>query len=215
MGIDVAPNDTIAEAVAAWGRIKSRATFDDWVAVARALVIGRSSAMMAATSNKPMGGRYNKAFGAWLRGNGLDGISNQERYRAILVLENLPAIEQWRATLHETKLRKFNHPNAIWAHWQRSIKEPAEVKSPRRPPVTASLRRGGPTRAVCFPQDFLRRAHRAMLESRSSDFLTLARRALEAAIRNDTDLLELLPVTRRSPNAPAIQPAENEILVGA
>jgi hypothetical protein len=32
-----------------------------------------------------------------------------------------------------------------------------------------------------------------MLDSRSSDLLTLARAALEGAIRNEIDLLELLP----------------------
>jgi hypothetical protein len=38
----------------------------------------------------------------------------------------------------------------------------------------------------------LRRAHEAMLKSKSTDLLTLARLALEAAIRNENDLLDLL-----------------------
>ena len=32
---------------------------------------------------------------------GLSGIDNQQRYRALLCLENLPSIETWRATLSE------------------------------------------------------------------------------------------------------------------
>ena len=48
-------------------------------------------------------------------------------------------------------------------------------------------------RSVFWGQDHLRRAHRAMLDSRSSDLLTLARVALEAAIRSDDDLRDLLP----------------------
>jgi hypothetical protein len=44
-----------------------------------------------------------------------------------------------------------------------------------------------------WPQEHLKRAHRAMLDCRSNDLLTLARAALQAAIRNEADLLALLP----------------------
>ena len=60
--------------------------------------------------------------------------------------------------------------------------------APRRPAMRRA--RG---RSVFWGQDHLRRAHRAMLDSRSSDLLTLARVALEAAIRSDDDLRDLLP----------------------
>jgi hypothetical protein len=39
----------------------------------------------------------------------------------------------------------------------------------------------------------LRRAHQAMLDSRSSYLLTLASAALQGAIRNEGDLVALLP----------------------
>ncbi len=57
----------------------------------------------------------------------------------------------------------------------------------------------------------MRRAHQAMLDSRSSDLLTLARVALEAAIRTEADILELLqpanppPKAQRSTSAPALE----------
>jgi hypothetical protein len=58
----------------------------------------------------------------------------------------------------------------------------------------------------------MRRAHEAMLHSRSSDLLTLARVALQAAIRNEADLLALLsadPPTKnhrfRSPRPAALE----------
>jgi hypothetical protein len=47
-------------------------------------------------------------------------------------------------------------------------------------------------RPIYWPQDCVRRAHEAMLKSRSSDLLTLARCALEAAIPTEHVLLELL-----------------------
>jgi hypothetical protein len=48
---------------------------------------------------------------------------------------------------------------------------------------------------VYWPQAALRRAHLAMLDSRSNDLLMLARCELQAAIRNEADLLELLDDT--------------------
>jgi hypothetical protein len=42
-----------------------------------------------------------------------------------------------------------------------------------------------------------------MSELRSSDYMILARACLHAAIRNEIDLLELLPTPTRSPVKPA------------
>ena len=55
----------------------------------------------------------------------------------------------------------------------------------------------------------VKRAALAMSDSRSSDFFVLARVALEAAIRDEIDLLELLPEPPRTPTKPmqAVTPA--------
>src|SRR5258707_12370380 len=116
---------TAADAVIAgrdaWQRLcrRDRASWNDWLAVGHALLIGRAACMQIAKANKPVGSRYNAAMGNWLRENGLDGITNQERYRALLCLENLEAIEVWHASLDDAQRRRLNHPGAIWAHWQR------------------------------------------------------------------------------------------------
>ncbi len=79
---------TAADAVIAgrdaWQRLcrRDRASWNDWLAVGHALLIGRAACMQIAKANKPVGSRYNAAVGNWLRENGLDGISNQERCRA-------------------------------------------------------------------------------------------------------------------------------------
>jgi hypothetical protein len=51
-------------------------------------------------------------------------------------------------------------------------------------------------------EDCMRRAHQAMLDSKSSDLLTLARAALQAAIRTEADLLALLPAEPPAKPAP-------------
>jgi hypothetical protein len=47
------------------------ATWDDWLAVGRAIAIGRTEALRIAKTNKPLGSVYNKAMRAWLHDNGL------------------------------------------------------------------------------------------------------------------------------------------------
>jgi hypothetical protein len=48
-------------------------------------------------------------------------------------------------------------------------------------------------RPIYWPQDAIRRAATALRECRSNDTFTLARIALEAALRSESDLIDLLP----------------------
>jgi hypothetical protein len=78
--------DIVAEGRNAWQRLREagRRSWDDWMAVARALVQGRAETMQEAKANRPFGSKYNTAMGAWLRENGFAEIDNQQRYRALV-----------------------------------------------------------------------------------------------------------------------------------
>ncbi len=128
-----------------------------------------------------------------------------------------PAIEAQRPTLDEKKRNALNHPGAIWAHWRRSLK--AETPAPQRQHIVARIAAAGDTarngKAVFWPQECLKRGHEAMLACRSNDLLKLCRVALEAAIRDQNDLMALLPAEppatstpRRSIENNSAQPAE-------
>jgi hypothetical protein len=56
-----------------------------------------------------VGSKYNKIMGQWLRDNGLGDVSAQERWKLLLILDNLPAIEAWRTTLSPEKRRRLNN----------------------------------------------------------------------------------------------------------
>jgi hypothetical protein len=191
--------DTIVQGRAAWHRLRDRerATWQDWLTVGEALIIGRTLAMQTAQTNKPSGSTYNRAMGHWLASNGFDQISNQERYRAIVCVENREAIEKWRETLEEAHRRRLNHPNAVWFGWRKSLR-PAEAPSPRQH-VVKGVKTHREDKPIYWPQDAIRRAATAMRESMSSDLFVLARVGLEAAIRDEHDLLELLPAPKRPP----------------
>ena len=188
---------TVSEGRAAWQRIKTtaRTSWNDWVLIGKALIAGRSEAMKAAKINRPFGATYVRIFGAFLREHGFDGIDTQQRYRAIVCIENLQAIEEFRAKLDEKKRNAWNHPGAVWAHWRRSLKPatpaPRRQRLVERVTAAADAARGG--KPVYWSQAALRRAHEAMLKSKSTDLLILARAALESAIRSEADLIELLP----------------------
>lgn len=51
-------------------------------------------------------------------------------------------------------------------------------------------------RPICWPSDAVRRAATAIREANSPDTFMLASRALEFAIRNEADLIELLPTMK-------------------
>jgi hypothetical protein len=221
--------DQIEAGQQAWLRIKSHSQkcFEDWLVLSKALEIGRNACLKAAGANRPFGSRYTKAMGAWLRETGLDDLNHQERARALLVLQHLPAVTVWRAGLPDAVRRKLNHPNAIWRSWRRSItiaERPSSGGSKERPPEAAAQpvvpsapaeisrhARYGKAKAIYWSQDALRRAHGAMILSRSSDLLTLARVALQAAIRNEADLLALLDPPAKEPRQIATRPAAVEL----
>lgn len=175
----------VTEARAAWARIKDRdkATFDDWLVIGRALVAARQQCMAKAGVNSPYGPSYQQSMRVWLDANGLADIDSHERTNAIKCVEHLAEIETWRAGLTDAERRRANHPNTVIAHWRRKTR-------PRRPGPKRFKPRAN--RGIFWPQDSIRRAADAMRECNSRDLYRLARAALEAAIRSETDLWALV-----------------------
>jgi hypothetical protein len=128
----------------AWKRHKEDATYNDWLAIAEALDIGRTEAMAEANTNQPEGSRYNKLFGEWLAGHGFDDIDKGDRSRLFDILENRAAIEGWRRTLPRAKRFAYNSPSTVWRRWQASIKPKddaaTQAKSARAKAAFGALR---------------------------------------------------------------------------
>jgi len=204
--------DNVAEGRAAWERLRRVGTtsWQDWTLVARALAVGREQAMKTAKSNRPYGPAYTRAMRQWIDDNGFSAIPQTERYACHRLLENLPAITAWRDSLPPKQRLKNNHPHGVFWAWRRSLnlapplKKLPSAKMPPKPAKGAN---------VYWPQDAIRRAALAMKEHRSNDWLILARAALEAAIRDTTDL-DTLSTSSISQPAPS-RPAEAAALVPA
>ena len=100
--------------------------------------------------------------------------------------DNMSAIETWRASLSNTDKTAQNNPQVVIRSWLRSTRkteQPSSPLAPQRAKRLAVFERAAP---VHWPQAAMRRAHQAMV-------LTLARAALQTAIRHERDLLDLLP----------------------
>lgn len=201
---DVSKTEIIGAGQAAWQRLRDRErrSFDDWILVGSALLLLRATAMRQAATNTPFGAKYNKIFGSLLRERGFDDIDNQQRYRAIQVVEHRQEIEQWRASLPEKKSARMNHPNPCWHGWKRS-QAAGEPSAAREHVIGARPNQRG--RPIFWGGDAIRRAADAMRESRSNDWLILARLALQAAIRSadDLDALDSVPMRTPKKRAPA------------
>jgi hypothetical protein len=98
-----------------------------WIDVGKALVLLRQEAMAEAGTNRPEGSAYNRLFGAKVRDERLD-FDKSDRARLFQVMDNLPAIEAWRATLADNERRRFNHPSTVVRRWKGAtkVREPGQ-----------------------------------------------------------------------------------------
>lgn len=176
--------DQVAEGAAAWLRIKahSRISWDSWRLIGIALRIGRDQAMSEAKARSPHGKKYTKLMTAFLRKHGFDDIVQPARYRALLCIDNLEAIEAFRDGLTEPERLRLNHPDSVFWAWKRAQNEGKPARKYSRPerPTTVYCRRN-------FDQDCIRRVAAALRLGWSTDTYKLALVALDAVSR------ELLP----------------------
>jgi N6-adenosine-specific RNA methylase IME4 len=115
-------NERVAKAgAAAWCRLKKNRTWQDWVAVGRAVVVIRGSAMKAAKTDRPFGPVYNHHFARLLKRYKMDDMDTGDRARLYTVMSKLKEIEKFRATLSESDRLRLNHPNALLRHYEASV----------------------------------------------------------------------------------------------
>jgi hypothetical protein len=114
-------NETVSLARAAWQRLKKdRGSWSDWIIVGGALLEGRAAAMRNARAVQPLGTGYGQALGTWMLDNRLT-LRPWERAALLTVMENLPAIEAWLATLPPLRRARMNCPTTVVKHYRKAI----------------------------------------------------------------------------------------------
>jgi hypothetical protein len=182
--------EIVSQGVDAWRRLQQnqRTSWQDWIRVGHALLILRRDTMLETKANRPMGWRYNAAFGAALKANGLDGINGQDRYRLLICLEHEIEIESWRATLTDVQRLRWNHPNSIWMHFTKAFAPGRRVQS--RATASKPKVRGYKQRPNYWSQDVLRRTAEGIIAAHTNDVFKLALAALNAAFPTKDDLIQ-------------------------
>lgn len=172
----------------AWARIRDheKKCWSDWCAVGMALKIGRAAAMQAAGAKTAHGKKYTALMGGWLRVNGFDDILPAARYRAVQCVDNIAAIEQFRAGLGERERAKLNHPDSIWWNWKRSQRA-EKVRAPQR--RIDRPRATGCAAPASSDQNLIRVVAAALLKDFSNDTYKMAAAAV-AAIRRVADIVD-------------------------
>jgi hypothetical protein len=120
----------------AWTRLTNCQSWNDWLLVGEALLLGRSECMRTAHTNKPEGRRYNEEFSDWLKANKFDGIDKSTRSRLFECLAHRAQIEAWLVTLATNdRLKKLNHPAVVLRHWQKTQVKKPDNAEPKKSPV--------------------------------------------------------------------------------
>ena len=103
----------------AWARIKKAQArmWGDWMTNGEGLMEGRRWAMQMASTNRPEGKGYVTAFGKWLKRYRVDDMDKSDRAKLLQLMEERPAVEEWRATLPDYERRSLNNPIIVWRKW--------------------------------------------------------------------------------------------------
>jgi hypothetical protein len=120
----------------AWQRVKKAETrmWGEWMTIGEGLMEGRRWAMGVAGTNRPEGKGYVIAFTEWLQRYRVDDMDKSDRAKLLQLMEERPAVEEWRASqLTDNERRSLNNPVIVWRKWTAATR----VKKPK--PRTANV----------------------------------------------------------------------------
>jgi hypothetical protein len=92
---------------------RQRRAWEDWMAIAETLQVGRADAMQKVHTNQPTRKRYEKAMAEWLIAHSFHVIDKGARNRLLECLQHRNEIEKWRSHLTDAERFRFNHPNTV------------------------------------------------------------------------------------------------------
>jgi hypothetical protein len=154
-------SEILRQGAEAMERLSSNRSRDwaDWLKVLEALGIGRHAAMLESDSNKPRGQKYCTAFSKWLRlHEAFQAIDQADRKHMFDVIDNLGAIEDWRASLAPVQQLKWNYPPTVLREWRKSQRPAPSADTPPPPPPP-------PLAPLLTPQELRQQLERIPLDT--------------------------------------------------
>jgi hypothetical protein len=113
----------------AWALAQKGASYENWLAVGRALQIGKAFALTHA--KQAWGRAYSKAFSEWTKQHHFD-MPASTRSHCVQLAEHETEITKWRDALPERQKRRLIHPLSVIRRWRAATqygdKPPADLK---------------------------------------------------------------------------------------
>src|SRR5215467_471479 len=122
ISMDTHTADVVRAGQAAWGRVRSQESWQDWLAIGHAIEAGRIAMMNYLRTNNPNGRVWSEKFGAWLKETGFDAIAKPVRSNLSSCLAELPQIEEWRRHIGLGEAMKYTHPSTVWRKYKAATK---------------------------------------------------------------------------------------------
>jgi hypothetical protein len=116
----IAERKVIRTGLDAWCAIGKSNSFEAWLAIGRALCIGKAWALHMAHTNAAWGSAYSRLFGQWMAKHGFGTMNKHTRSWALMLFENANEIERWRSGLPEKERRRLRHPQSVVRKWRQS-----------------------------------------------------------------------------------------------
>ena len=120
---------------------RKRRSFDDWMLIAEALQVGRTEVMRVLHTNKPTGGRYEKAMGEWLFTRSfhlIDKCTRNHLWNACgIASKSLSGVR----ALTEAERFSFNHPTNVLRKWKSATVVP-DLSAPPKSFGVRQIERG-------------------------------------------------------------------------
>jgi hypothetical protein len=138
--------DQIGRAMqAAWTRVKKAQTrmWGEWMTIGEGLLEGRRWAMQQANTNRPEGKGFVTAYSEWLHKYRVDDMHKADRAKLLQLMEERPAVEEWRATLTDADRRSLNHPTHVWRKWTAATRVRKPRADRRQLPASATIEQQG------------------------------------------------------------------------
>lgn len=121
----VAQTRIIKAGLDAWRLTQKSASFENWMIIGKALQVGRNAATCA--TGATTGARYSKTFYSWANERGFGGMSKADRWSACDLVENIDALEKWRASLPEKQRRRLINPLSNMRRWRKATQQTKPV----------------------------------------------------------------------------------------
>jgi hypothetical protein len=130
----------------AWGRVKKAQSrmWGEWMTIGEGLLAGRQWAMRLAGTNRPEGKGFVMNFSEWLKRFKVDDMDKSDRAKLLQLMEERPAVEEWRAGLPNKERLRLNNPTIVWRKWTAATR----VKKPKPHSAGVSATEHGRARAI-------------------------------------------------------------------